>query len=175
LTNKKIEAAKANLKSYLEEGLLKKESNETARSMYLKNSDLSLRVAEKLMKDELKPYLWVIVCSYYSMFYAANAVLLHFGYRTTDRNVHGVTNDALIALVLDKLNKGTIEDYEETRADALEIASARAESVIEMYERERSKRGRFQYNMDEEIKEQKAATSIERAKSFTFEMKKLMA
>lgn len=174
IEKKRIEEARANVNAYLREGFLRKEGNEIAKSAYMKNSDLSLKVAEKLMKDELRPYLWVIVCSYYSMFYAANSILLHLGYRTTGKNVHSVTNDALIVFVLERLKRGVIEEYEETKADALEIAATRAESVIEYYERERGKRGRFQYNMDEEIKEQKAMTSLERAKRFSFEMKKQM-
>ena len=47
--------------------------------------------------------LWVIVISYYAMFYAANAVLLHLGYRTGEKIAHKVTSDALIVLVLEKL------------------------------------------------------------------------
>ena len=33
--------------------------------MYLKNADISLKVAGRLMTDEFKPHLWVMVCSYY--------------------------------------------------------------------------------------------------------------
>ncbi len=37
--------------------------------MYIYNSDMSLKLAEKMLDDPLKPYLWSIVVSYYSMFY----------------------------------------------------------------------------------------------------------
>jgi len=154
--------------------MIKKERNEAAYFTYLRNSDLSLRVAEKLIKDELKPWLWVIVCSYYSMFYAANAVFLKLGYKTGKSLVHQVTSDALIVLVLSRLKKELIEEYEKIMKDALEIASARAEEVIKNFDYEKEKRSGFQYDMNEEIKEGKARTSLQRAKEFVFEMKKLL-
>lgn len=175
IDKRRIEEARVHFERYLREDMLKREKNETALFTYLKNAELSLDVAEKLIKDlELRPYLWVVVCSYYSMFYVANAVLLKLGYKTKEENVHKVTSDALIVLVLDKLRKGMMEDYESIMEDALEIANARASELIENYEKEKVKRGRFQYNMDEQIKEQKAKTSLQRAKEFVFEIKKLI-
>ncbi|MBI3051629.1 HEPN domain-containing protein [Candidatus Woesearchaeota archaeon] len=163
-----------NFKRYLEEGLLKKEKSELAQAKYLENADLSLRTANELLQSPLKPYLWVIVTSYYSMFYMANAVLLHYGYKTQDKIAHKVTSDSLIVLVLDKLRKELLEDYEAIQKDALEIASTKAESVIESYEFEMGKRSRFQYNMLEQTKENKAQTSFRRASEFVFELKKLL-
>lgn len=174
INKKRKEEAKKNFDLYLREGLIKKEKNESAFNTYIKNSELSLKVAEKLMKDELCPHLWVIVCSYYSMFYMANAVLLNLGYKTSDKIVHKVTSDALIVLVLNKLKKELLEEYEKIQNDALEIASAKAEDVIKNYDFELDKRSKFQYEMSEEIKEFKAKTSLERAKEFVFEMKKLL-
>ena len=141
---------------------------------YLENADLSLKTANELMQSPLKSYLWVIVTSYYSMFYMANAVLLSYGYKTQDKIAHKVTSDALIVLVLDKLKKELLEDYEAIQKDALEIVSAKAESVIESYSLELDKRSRFQYNMLEQTKEAKAQTSLKRASEFVFELKKLL-
>ena len=166
--------AKNNFSRYLEEGLLKKETNEAAKEKYLENAELSLAVASELMQSSLRPYLWVIVTSYYSMFYAANAVLLNLGYKIQDKIAHKVTNDALIVLVLNKLKKDLLEDYENIKDDALEIANARAEEVIEFYSFELGKRSRFQYDMLEKTKESRAKTSLQRAKEFVFEMKKLI-
>lgn len=174
INKKRAEEAKSNFDQYLREGLIKKEKNQTAFETYLKNSELSLRVADKLIKDELKPWLWVVVCSYYSMFYVANAVLLNFGYKTGDKIVHKITSDALVVLVLNKLKKELIEEYERIMKDALEIASAKAENIVKGYDYEMDKRSRFQYETSEEIKESKAKTSLERAKEFVFEMKKLI-
>lgn len=126
------------------------------------------------MESKLHPNLWIIVISYYSMFYSANAVLLHLGYKVGDKIVHKVTNEALIVLILDKLKKEILENYESTKEDAMEIASFKAESIVEEYGYELNKRSKFQYNMLEETKESKAETSFKRAKEFVFEMKKLI-
>ncbi len=166
--------AHVHFNGYLEEGLLKKEKNELAMNKYIENADLSLKLAYELMQSPLKPYLWVIVTSYYSMFYMANAVLLHFGYKTQNKIVHKITSDALIVLVLSKLQKELLEAYEAIQSDALEIASAQAESVIESYFLELDKRSKFQYNMLEQTKEAKARTSLARASDFVFELRKLL-
>ncbi len=55
--------------------------------MYVENAELSLETAQNLLKLEnnmYKPYLWIIVTSYYSMYYIANAVLLQNGYVKED-------------------------------------------------------------------------------------------
>ena len=171
--NKKKEA-KQNFDKYLQDGLIKKEKNETARQMYIKNAEQSLNLAEECMNSALRPYLWVVVISYYSMFYIANAVLLQLGYKTGSKVVHKVTSDALIVLVMDKIKKGLLEEYEDTKEDALEIASIKSEEIIAFYSMEMDKRSRFQYNMTETIREQKANTSLKRAREFMLEMKKLL-
>jgi len=171
--NKRKEA-KQNFGKYLQDGLIKKEKNETARAMYIKNAELSLNLAEECMNTAIRPFLWVVVISYYSMFYIANAVLLHLGYKTGSKVVHKVTSDALIVLVMDKIKKGLLEGYEDAKEDALEIASIRSEEIIAFYSMEMDKRSRFQCNITETIQEQKANTSLKRAREFMLEMKKLL-
>src|SRR3989338_7312444 len=171
--NKKKEA-KQNFDKYLQDGLIKKEKNETARQMYIKNTEQSLNLAEECMNSELRPYLWVVVISYYSMFYIANAVLLQLCYKTGSKVVHKVTSDALIVLVMDKIRKGLMEEYEDAKEDALEIAYVKSEELMTFYALELDKRSRFQYDMTESIHEQKAKTSLKRAREFMLEMKKLL-
>ncbi|MBS3121327.1 HEPN domain-containing protein [Candidatus Woesearchaeota archaeon] len=171
---KRKKEAQQSFSQYLEQGLIKKEKNETAKSMYLKNADLSLRLAEQNINSQLKPYLWIVVMSYYSMFYMANAVLLELGYKTGTQIVHKVTYDALIVLVMDKIKKDMIEEYENAKNDALEIASIKSEELITFYEQEMNKRSSFQYDMTENIQEQKAKTSLKRASMFMLEMRKLL-
>jgi len=166
--------AEKNFAQYLRDGLIKKDDNETAKAMYIKNAELSLNLAEECMNSTLKPHIWVVVISYYSMFYIANAVLLELGYKTGERIVHKVTNDALIVLVLNKIAKGLLDEYENAKVDALEIASIKSDEIITFYSLELDKRSRFQYNMTESIQEQKANTSLKRARQFMFEMKKLL-
>lgn len=40
--------------------------------MYIKNAELSLQLAEECKNSELNPHIWIVVISYYSMFYIAN-------------------------------------------------------------------------------------------------------
>ena len=174
IDEKRKKEAQSNFSRYLQEGLLKKEHNDLAMNKYIENADISLKTANELMQSQLKPYLWVIVTSYYSMFYMANAILLSYGYKTQDKIAHKVTSDALIFLILDKLRKELLEGYEAIQRDTLEIASTKAESVIESYSLELDKRSRFQYNMLEQTKEAKAQTSLKLASEFVFELKKLL-
>ena len=94
--------------------------------------------------------------------------------KTQDKIVHKVTYDALIVLVMNKLRKGLIEEYELAKDDALELASMRSEELLIFYEREMGKRSKFQYTMTETIQEQMAKTSLKRAREFIFEMNKLL-
>ncbi|MBU0614538.1 MAG: hypothetical protein KJ601_00430 [Nanoarchaeota archaeon] len=142
--------------------------------MYLKNAELSLHLAEDCMVNQLRPYIWVVVISYYSMFYIANAVLLELGYKIGDKIVHKVTSDALIVLIMDKIRKGLLEEYEDAKEDALDIASVKSEEIISFYSMEMQKRSKFQYDMTESIQEAKARTSLRRARGFMLEMKKLL-
>lgn len=177
LDEKRIKEAESNVRQYLTEGLIKKQANQTAKEMYIENSNVSLQTAQKLLALEDKsyqPYLWIIISSYYSMYYIANAVLLELGYKIGDKISHKVTSDALIVFVRNKLRKELIEEYENIKEDALELISQKTDSLIESFDVEREKRSKFQYQMDEQVKKSKALTSLERAKQFVFEMKKLL-
>lgn len=177
LNDQRVKEAESSVRSYLEDNLLKKEKNETAKAMYIENGDLSLLTAEKLFSLETKdykPYLWVIVSAYYSMYYIGNAVLLQIGYKVGDKVSHKVTADALIVFVRNKLKKQLLQGYEETKQDALELISQRTDNLLQSLDYEREKRSKFQYQMDEQIKRDKAITSLQRAKEFVFEMKKLL-
>ena len=177
LNKERIKEAESNVRQYLADGLLKKQVNETAKEMYIENSNLSLETAQKLLSLEnqtYQPYLWVIVSSYYAMYYIANAVLLKVGYKVGDKISHKVTVDALIVFARDKLKKELIEGYEDVKEDALDLTSSKADSLIESLDFEREKRSKFQYQMDESAKKSKALISLERAKQFMFELKKLL-
>ena len=174
----RIKEAESNTRQYLQDGLLKKQENNTAKEMYVENSDLSLETANKLFSLETeiyKPYLWIIVTSYYSMYYVANAVLLELGYKVGDKISHKVTSDAIIVYVRNKLKKGLLEEYENVKDDALDLISSETDNLLQSFDFERNKRSKFQYQMDEQIKKGKALTSFERAKKFVFEMNKLLS
>ena len=174
LDNKRIKEAENNVRCYLEEGLLKKSlMDEQVLNILLRNAEESLRVAEEVHEKNLSE-LWVIVCSYYTMFYYANAVLLKFGYKIGEKIAHKITSDAMIVYVRGKLKESLLEEYEETKEEALNIAGIRADALIESFEFERKKRSLIQYNTIEIEKQSKARTSLQRAKEFRREMEKLL-
>jgi len=75
LSEKRIKEAETNVKSYLKEGLIKKtEFNQNIFNILKRNAQESLNVANFLNENN-KLSLWIIVCSYYSMFYLANALI----------------------------------------------------------------------------------------------------
>jgi len=174
LDKKKIEEARINVRRYLEEGqLLQGGFQEIAFQTLIRNARESLETADFLAKNN-KSKLWVIVCSYYSMFYMANAVLYQLGYKIGDKNPHKVTSDALIVYIKDKLRGSLLEDYEEIKEEALFLAQNKADGLIENFDKEREKRGRIQYRTEEVEKTAKANTSLQRAKEFVKEMEKLL-
>jgi len=174
LDKQRIKESETNVKSYLIEGLLKKTAmDKNIQNILIRNAKESLRVAEEIREKNLSE-LWVIVCSYYAMFYYANAVLLKFGYKVGDKIVHKVTSDAMIVYVRAKLKESLIEEYEETKEEALNLAGIKADELIESLDNERKKRSIIQYKTIEIDKESKAKTSIQRAKDFTKEMEKLL-
>src|SRR3989344_7774017 len=174
LAKDRIKEAETNVKAYLEEGLLKKEIlNADALGILLKNAQESTKSAEKLNTEKISD-LWVIVCSYYSMFYIANAVLRKLGYKVGEKIAHKVTADALIVYVRGKLKGSLIEEYEATKDEALNLAGIKADSLIESFDFEKSKRSSIQYSTDNLEKQSKAKTSLQRAKVFSQEMKKFL-
>jgi len=175
LSDKRVKEAESNVHSYLEEGLLRKVTiDKHVINILLRNAKESLRVADEVHKQNISG-LWVIVCSYYAMYYYANAILLTLGYKVGEKIVHKVTSDALIVYVRGKLKESLIEEYEETKEEALLLAGLKADALIESFEFEKQKRSMIQYKTLDVEKQSKAKTSLERVKEFAKEMEKLMA
>lgn len=173
LDKERVKEADANVKGYLRDGLLKRRTmDENILNVLRKNSQESLIVADLVLKEDLSS-LWVIVSSYYSMYYIANAVLLKLGYKVGSAVSHKITSDALIVFVRNNLKKSLLEDFEDAKAEAMELANL-TDDIIETFDFERKKRSTFQYNMTAPIKKSKAQTSIERAKTFNLEFEKLL-
>jgi len=200
IEKERIEEARRNVKIYVEDGLLKTGDKDAARfvDFFMANAESSLRTAsilqeisdENVLKETLKvgsdfeSYLWVIVSSYYSMFYAATAILAKQGIRATGQIVHKVTADALIHFFAsnEKLAK-LLEQYEEAQTVGLELVGReelmkrmqkKADELIISYESERKKRSKFQYDIGVQAKRGYAQTSLERARNFVFEIRKIL-
>ena len=71
-------------------------------------------------------------------------------------------------------SKHPTEGRERTDTEKLNISKSVATNWGGISEAEREKRSKFQYQMDKQAKRSKAHTSLERAKEFVFEMKKLL-
>ena len=175
LSEQRIKEAETNARSYTSDGLLKRVSSPdiNVTRIIIKNCEESLRMAELAFMTGNSP-LWAVVCSYYAMFYVANAVLYESGIKVGDKIVHKVTADALIVFVRLKLAKSLVEDYELSREEVLQVAKVESEELLQNFERERAKRSAFQYEMTEEVLKGKAQTSLERAKKFVFELGKMV-
>ncbi|MBI2146890.1 hypothetical protein HYU19_00250 [Candidatus Woesearchaeota archaeon] len=170
LSNEKLKEAERNIRQYLSEGLIKKEQlRKIVFETYLRNHRESLLVARKLFNEQISP-LWVVVISYYSMFYIANALLYKIGYKIGPKVAHKVTSDALIVFVRNKLKDHLIENYEIASTEALIIS----DNLLQNYNFEKEKRSVFQYESTEEIKMAKAKTSLERAEEFSKEIEQMI-
>jgi len=200
INKERIDEAKRNVKQYVDDGLLKINDKGAARfvDFFMANAESSLRTAsilqqisdEDTLKEKLKvesdfeSYLWVIISSYYAMFYAATAILAKQGIKASGQIVHKVTADALIHFFWSnaKLAK-LLEQYEETQTVGLELIGReelmkkmqkKADELIVSYESERKKRSKFQYDIGIQAKKGYAQTSLERARTFVFEINKLI-
>ena len=200
IDKERINEAKRNVKQYVDDGLLKLNDKDSPRfvGFFMANAESSLRTASVLqqisdedsLKETLKigsnfeSYLWVIVSSYYAMFYAATAILAKQGIKASGQIVHKVTADALIHFFVsnEKLAK-LLEQYEEAQTVGLELIGReelmkkmqkKADELIISYEGERKKRSKFQYDIGVQAKRGYAQTSLERARTFVFEINKLI-
>ena len=171
MDEKRIKLAEKNFKSYLDESKIKKVDKKDALiyKTYLRNSKESLIVADFLFKNKISS-LWTVVTSYYSMFYIACAYLCNLGYKIGDEIVHQVVNESLIVQGRHKIENHFLENYGEEREKALVIS----DNYLENYEREKAKRSSFQYQTTEEIKGNKAETSLNRAKEFVELIRQLL-
>lgn len=170
MDEKRLKIAENNFRRYLNEGLIKKEEFEDIIfDTYFNNALESLKVANELFENKTSS-LWVIVSSYYSMFYIACAYIYKKGYKVGHEIVHQIVYDSLIILARHGLEKHFLEEYEEEK----EKAMASTENLLDKYEFEKLKRSAFQYETTGDIKEAKAKTSLERAKNFIGIMRQLL-
>jgi uncharacterized protein (UPF0332 family) len=200
IDKERLNEAKRNVKHYVDDGLLKLSDKDAPRfvGFFISSAESSLRTASILqqisdddhLKETLKvgvdfeSYLWVIVSSYYAMFYAVTALLAKQGIRAVGQIVHKVTADALMHFFgsNERLAK-LLEQYEEAQVVGLELVGGeelmkrmrrKADELIVSYEGERKKRSKFQYDIGVQAKRGYAQTSLERAKEFVFEVSKLV-
>ena len=171
MDEKRIEIAEKNFRNYLNEGKIKKVDRVESMiyNTYLRNARESLNVANQLFQNKTSS-LWVVVTSYYSMFYMACAYLYKLGYKPGVEIVHQVVNESLIVQARHKIKNHLLENYSEEKEKALIIV----DNYLDNYEREKGKRASFQYQTTEEVKENKAKTSLDRAREFLTLMEEII-
>ena len=190
LENKQIEEIKRRVKKFVDNKEIIKGKPEFVK-FFLTNSKNSLDTARLLFeastKQELKEqiglvdfngFLWVINSSYYSMFYVVRALLENEGIKIkTDFSLHAVVFDLFVYYfyLTEKLEKSFIEDFQDAGIEASEtLGKEKAKNLVEDYFYEKGKRGRFTYEMGEIAMKNKALTSLERAKKFNEEIRKML-
>lgn len=185
-----IEEVKINIKEFLREGKI---VNETSKytDFFIKNAQNSFNTAKLLFNVSLNPnlkkslgfpnfngYLWVINSSYYSMFYMARALLESQGIRIkAKQSVHAITFNALVYYfyLTKKIEKHLIEEFQKAGNEASEIlGKEKAGDLIRDYINEKAKRERFTYEIGEIAMQNKAETSLERARKFNEELRKII-
>ncbi len=93
MDEKRIKQAESNFRNYLNDGKIKKTKkvDKIIYETYLRNAKERLNVANQLFENKTSS-LWVVVSSYYSMFYIACAYLYKLGYKPGSEIVHQVVN-----------------------------------------------------------------------------------
>jgi uncharacterized protein (UPF0332 family) len=201
IDKKRIEQADRNVKGYLSDGLIKTGEKEHKKyvQFFLDQAEKSLRTAtllheistneatKKAMKVEsgFESHLWVIVTSYYSMFYAALALLANEGIKVGEQIVHKTVVDALIHYFISNRRLAKmLESYEDAKQVSLQLigreelmrrVERKADELIVSYERERGKRSRFQYDVGEMARSGYAQTSLTRAREFVSEIRVILS
>ncbi len=198
ISDKEIKEAEKNIPKYLEDGMLaKNQDNAKFVNFYKDTAKTSFQVAQHLFNlstdkelkkkigfsEEFECFLWVIVSSYYSMFYIANAALAKLGLKVGDKIPHKVTQDALIVyfVINKRLAKNLLKNYIDTKNEVLNLMNMneedllkhfqlKANELIATFDYQRRKRGEFQYEIKTPTKQNVAQNNLEGAKTFIQEI-----
>lgn len=191
LDNKKVEESKKRIEQALERGDVVKEKAGKFVSFFQDNARSSFETAQLLYNVSTQEnmrktmgfpafngFLWVVNASYYSMFYMARALLESIGAKIkTDYSVHVLTFDALVTYfyTTGKIERQILNDFSEASAESHEVLGReKAKTLMEDYMHEREKRSCFTYEMGEIALQNKAKTSLERAKRFNETLRKML-
>jgi uncharacterized protein (UPF0332 family) len=170
MDSKRVAEAKKQFDTFLQDELLVKETcNAEILKRFEENALESLVSANALFSENIS-LLWTVVTSYYAMFYIASAYVYKRGYKAQHQIVHKVITEALIVLCRKELTTSLLDAYEEEKDKALSIA----DTLLDSFEFERSKRASFQYEMGVEVKKAKAQTSLDRASMFVETFRELL-
>ena len=161
------------------------EPKKEASSFFLNKSRNALTISKRLLElfdtENLDTHSWVINTSYYSMFYAAVALLAKNNHKiNTEVGIHKLIYHALIYYFIkqeSKLKWQIIEEYKEAVKDAeqlLQISENKLKELMTDFGFELEKRKTFTYDLGKLAERNKALTSYTRAKRFFNEVEKAM-
>lgn len=168
---KELEVAAKQYDEALKTGKIKKsKDNEKFSRFFFQLSQKSLSTAGILYEisenDEKKKslgidkthdsYLWVIVSSYYSMFYMASALIAKKGVKVGEESTHKNVKNTFLRLYIENgfLERNLGIDYNECKEMAEDLM------------RERDKRSKYQYDVGQSVLIKDAKTSLLRARNF---------
>lgn len=191
LDEKNIGEIKRNSERMIREGSIIKENEGRFADFFVNNSGDSFDSAKLLLEvsrnkelknslgfPEFNGYLWAINASYYSMFYMARALLEKNGIKIKkDESVHSIVFNAFVYyfFITGRIEKKLIEEFNDAGEEAsLLLGKEKAKMIVEDYFNEKEKRGRFTYEMGEIAMQNKAETSLERARKFNEELRKMI-
>jgi uncharacterized protein (UPF0332 family) len=150
--------------------------------VFIDRSDNELLLAEKVkvisedaaareflkIPERMTFYSSVISHSYYAIFYAAKAILLTKGIRTSSPEIHRKTFDGFKRNFVDTgiLDVKLLEIY-------MSMA-VRADELLNIFDREKWKRGNFTYNTIPQANRGPAEDSLKNAKTFVSNITKVI-
>jgi uncharacterized protein (UPF0332 family) len=185
LNEKNIEESSKVIKQLISEGKIVKPKPQT-ETFFIEKSRNSLAISQRLLdlfeEEGLDTHVWVINAAYYSMFFAATALLAKYNYKiNTKIGIHKLTYHALVHYFVkeeSKFKKELMEEYEDAVEEAeelLQLSKQKIEGLVTDFNFEQAKRKVFTYQLDATAERNKALTSFNRAKSFFREMEKVMS
>lgn len=147
---------------------LDRSNNELLAAESLKRLSEDAKAKEDFaLPSDITFYSSVISHSYYSIFYAAKAILLTKGIRTTAPNVHKKTYDEFKRKFVYSgiLDKKLLQIYEQ--------AVVRASDLLEIFKDAKWKRGKFTYKTIPQANKEPADESLKNARVFLANIRKV--
>jgi len=164
------------IKNLIREGKIK-EAIPESRDFFLNKAIQSINLADRLLRledeEHIETKMWIINISYYSMFFAATALLAKYKKKIdSEIGIHILTYHALVHYFFNednKIEKQFIEEYKDAVDEAeelLRISERKSIEFITDFKNELEKRKIFTYNLGSIAERNKAETSLKRAKNF---------
>ena len=139
-----------------------------AQMLFAISSDPKLQKEQFKLEKEFTFYSSVISHSYYCIFYSAKAILIDMGIKTEAPEVHKKTLEAFetYQVKTGKLDVALLNIYQKM--------AIRAEELLEIFLKEKGKRGRFTYQKLPQANREPAQESFDHASFFFKHITKIL-